>query len=435
METVNEVVEYLKDPFLVWRFQRFFGLRKIREVHNSTEEGSWVALDSRKVRAPLPERVKIPSPPTIDQSSFEREHLLNQRVTAVRNSSDNEEECSSGYSSEGDTEEEASILYYKIGNYFWYILFQLATGLGDETFCAPLFVFIILNIDGTVGRRVMLVWCSLMYIGQALKDRIRWPRPAMPPVIQLERKWALEYGMPSTHSMVGLGIPLSFFLFSSLSLPLHIPVVTTIVWCALVSTSRIYLGMHSVADILGGLALAVLLLPPLILVGHFDSGLVTWFYSPLVSLGLVILATTLYPSSGRWTPARGETTAMLGSYFGVQISFWLHYQVGLLTATDGLDDTQHAIELNISHTIVRTVLGGLIGGLAKTFSRPVWLRLSCYLVGINHLLYDKSRHLFVELFCKFWSYASLGFAVVFLSPLLFFILGVQRDAFFTELPV
>ncbi len=29
---------------------------------------------------------------------------------------------------------------------------------------------------------------------QGLKDIIRWPRPSMPPVVQLERRWALEYG-------------------------------------------------------------------------------------------------------------------------------------------------------------------------------------------------------------------------------------------------
>merc|ERR1712107_972737 len=105
--------------------------------------------------------------------------------------------------------------YYKIGSYLWYVLFPLSTGLGDETFCAPVFVFIILNVDGSIGRQVMFVWCFLMYIGQAFKDKIRWPRPSMPPVIQMERKWALEYSMPSTHAMVGLGIPLSFSIFSS----------------------------------------------------------------------------------------------------------------------------------------------------------------------------------------------------------------------------
>ena len=34
-----------------------------------------------------------------------------------------------------------------------------------------------------------MVWCLVMYIGQGMKDVIRWPRPAMPPVVHLEQKW------------------------------------------------------------------------------------------------------------------------------------------------------------------------------------------------------------------------------------------------------
>ena len=47
-----------------------------------------------------------------------------------------------------------------------------------------------------------------------MKDVVRWDRPSMPPVIQLESKWALEYGMPSTHAMVGLAIPASIIWFT-----------------------------------------------------------------------------------------------------------------------------------------------------------------------------------------------------------------------------
>ena len=43
--------------------------------------------------------------------------------------------------------------------------------------------------------------------GQGMKDVVRWPRPSVPPVVQLEAKWAQEYGMPSTHAMVGLAVP------------------------------------------------------------------------------------------------------------------------------------------------------------------------------------------------------------------------------------
>ena len=81
-------------------------------------------------------------------------------------------------------------------------LFLAGTQLGDEPFCAFFFTFLFWNVDGWLGRHLVSVWALVLYGGQALKDVIRWPRPASPPVVQLERKWAAEYGMPSTVSFL-----------------------------------------------------------------------------------------------------------------------------------------------------------------------------------------------------------------------------------------
>jgi sphingosine-1-phosphate phosphatase 1 len=45
-------------------------------------------------------------------------------------------------------------------------LFRLGSQLGDENFYAFFFSFWFWNIDGAVGRRVILVWNLVMYIGQ-----------------------------------------------------------------------------------------------------------------------------------------------------------------------------------------------------------------------------------------------------------------------------
>lgn len=55
--------------------------------------------------------------------------------------------------------------------------------------------------------------------GQSIKDIVKWPRPKCPPVVRLQKKWAMEYGMPSTHAMVGVAFPAGILYFSS-----HIPV-------------------------------------------------------------------------------------------------------------------------------------------------------------------------------------------------------------------
>lgn len=60
--------------------------------------------------------------------------------------------------------------YYVIGNKFWHRLFMFGTALGDETFYSVFFPFWFWNIDGAVGRRVVFVWATVMYIGNKFYD-------------------------------------------------------------------------------------------------------------------------------------------------------------------------------------------------------------------------------------------------------------------------
>lgn len=84
-------------------------------------------------------------------------------------------------------------------------------------------------------------------LGQGIKDIVRWPRPGSP-VIQLQHKWAMEYGMPSTHAMVGVSIPFSVLLYTMDRYQYNIPLglCLAIIWCTLICLSRLYLGMHTV---------------------------------------------------------------------------------------------------------------------------------------------------------------------------------------------
>lgn len=54
---------------------------------------------------------------------------------------------------------------FQITNKFWYYLFVLGTALGDEVFYSCFIPFWFWNVDGFVGRRVILVWTLVMYIG------------------------------------------------------------------------------------------------------------------------------------------------------------------------------------------------------------------------------------------------------------------------------
>lgn len=56
---------------------------------------------------------------------------------------------------------------YEVTNKFWYYTFVLGTALGDEIFYSCFIPFWFWNVDGFVGRRVVLVWTTVMYIGMS----------------------------------------------------------------------------------------------------------------------------------------------------------------------------------------------------------------------------------------------------------------------------
>ena len=110
-------------------------------------------------------------------------------------------------------------------NSFWYYFFLIGTQLGEEPFCAFFFSYWFWNLDASIGRRLVLVWNLMMYLGQFLKDVVQSERPRMPVVVRLQTKWAEEFGLPSTHAMMALSLPLSVVVFTVTKPYWHICVV------------------------------------------------------------------------------------------------------------------------------------------------------------------------------------------------------------------
>lgn len=120
MDTVKECakdcVDYLKDPKLVARFQRSFGVMR----YGSSDNGVTV--------------------PSLDNG----ESKTSNGNAAVRKLND---------------------VDHAITNKFWYYLFLFGTYLGDEIGYAIIIPFLIWNIDSAVARKMVLVWAAVMYIG------------------------------------------------------------------------------------------------------------------------------------------------------------------------------------------------------------------------------------------------------------------------------
>ena len=101
---------------------------------------------------------------------------------------------------------------YIIHNKLWFYMFSFGAWLGSDEFYFMVFSMTISNLSWWVSRRMLLTWAICMYIGQASKELLKWPRPRDPPVVRMEGRYLMEYGMPSTHAMVGTLVPFSYLI-------------------------------------------------------------------------------------------------------------------------------------------------------------------------------------------------------------------------------
>ncbi|KAJ9590722.1 hypothetical protein L9F63_016238 [Diploptera punctata] len=432
------VTEYLKDPYLVAKIQKYYGVKVLpsQSPVNGTDSNSLqvdgkTKLKKRVEKTILEENVHCTN---VSKSAGDGIRIANGYLP-------NELEGDETVSSESDPE----VKGYIITNWFWYYLFVLGTALGDEIFYASFIPFWFWNIDGAVGRRVVLVWTAIMYIGKFKKYVVRWPRPSCPPVIRLQKKWALEYGMPSTHAMVGISIPFSVILYTMNRYQYSVTfgIIFAIGWCTVICLSRLYLGMHSVLDIIVGIVLALVLMVPFVpLVDTLDHYLLTSHWSPLILLTVGICMVAFYPSSDRWTPTRGDTTMVVSVCIGVHIGAWTNYQLGVMS--EHPDPPPYAIiwpsyEM-LGLSALRTVIGFCCIVATRALCKSASYATVCTLLRLNSRELRNSRNsienrqkITVELSYKFITYALLGFNTLYLLPNVFRLIGIERPTFYTEI--
>jgi len=289
------------------------------------------------------------------------------------------------------------------------------------------------------------VWMGIMYIGQGLKDVMQIPRPACPPVFRVQKKWALEYGFPSTHSMCGIAMPFALLIFTieRYQYPVIFGVIPAIFWCSSVCGSRLYLGMHTVLDVIAGLLFGALILGGLILpnIDAVDEYLVTDSYAPITLCIVIALSVVLYPAGNTWTPARGDTVIICAVVLGIYSGAWMNYSKNLISAAR----TSPPYEIIWpTYEMWGQVLARSSIGLSSVLAtRAIFKSLSyatvCALLRINQQDVSMRRAnvtqrqaVIVELSYKFMTYAAVGFDVIYTAPLVFRLIGIERPEFYTE---
>ncbi|KAK4272624.1 hypothetical protein QN277_021151 [Acacia crassicarpa] len=119
-----------------------------------------------------------------------------------------------------------------------------------------------------LARQMTLLMAFCDYTGNCIKDVVSAPRPASPPVRRVtatkdEEENSLEYGLPSSHTLNTVclsGYLLHYVLTQTEIQGAYMNVLGVALACllvALIGLGRIYLGMHSLVDVLGGLLIGL----------------------------------------------------------------------------------------------------------------------------------------------------------------------------------
>ncbi|XP_026175186.1 sphingosine-1-phosphate phosphatase 1-like [Mastacembelus armatus] len=320
---------------------------------------------------------------------------------------------------------------FLIHNKFLFYLFTFGTELGNEMFFIIFFPFIFWNIDALVSRRLIVVWAWNLFVGQSTKDMVRWSRPASPPVVKVEVFYNSEYSMPSTHAMTGTAIPFSLFMltYGRWQYPFLFGFSVAFLWSVLVCVSRVYMGMHSILEVITGFLYSLLVLAffqPIL--EKIDNYYMMDHYAPLViivshvSLGLVAF------SLDSWSTSRGDTAQALGTGAGAALGTYMNFQLGLF-----LDPPLPSLPLTLPTIscglVVRSLLRFLIGVTVLLITRMVMKAVTIpFLCRLFQLPSDDVRqarkHMKVELPYRYIVYSVVGFSCVCVVPLLFRMLNL-----------
>ncbi|KAM9317382.1 sphingosine-1-phosphate phosphatase 2 [Gastrophryne carolinensis] len=302
---------------------------------------------------------------------------------------------------------------YVVNNYLLYYLFRFAAALGQEVFYITFLPYTFWNIDSFIARRLVIVWCIVMYIGQASKDLLKWPRPSSPPVVKLETRVEAEYGMPSTHAIAATAISFTFLLscIGRYQFPFVVGFFAALGLSTLVSLSRLYTGMHTVLDVICGVVIALLFLALTFPVWDLlDHQLLTNSISPVVAVITGYLLSYNYPNLDHYSTTRADTTVILGVGAGTCVGVWLNHQFGLTYIPSGtlpLAIPPFTFGMLSKHVLrfgLGVVLLVIIRFIAKTLSLKV---LGSY-YGVSTQDQLVRQRLEIEVPYKFVTYISIG---------------------------
>jgi sphingosine-1-phosphate phosphatase 1 len=212
----------------------------------------------------------------------------------------------------------------------------------------------------------------------------------------------------------------------SMQIPLWIGGPLACLWCGSVCLSRLYLGVHTPLDLLGGWAVAVVMLIVCIPgLPFFDWLAFDYNYTLIAVPLLVIFLLYIYPvDPDNWSMDRGDTAAILGSGFGLVLGFHMYGRF-----PDDIDPGPFELALPSLSVVGLSIVRFVVGVLLLLPTRFV-MKLLCFrllpLIMPTHGVQEVVKRPLVELPYKIITYGMIGFNAVYLVTYVFEICNISR---------
>jgi membrane-associated phospholipid phosphatase len=241
-----------------------------------------------------------------------------------------------------------------VNNTLLYYFFKFSSSLGEDMLYFPLLYWFYFDIGKSFGTNFL----CLLLTGQIVKDLIHLPRPPTQfkikleegisdknekvltdidgfqtlTIAKLEHHFGTEYGFPSTHTLCGL-IPTAIVLtayrkgaIESSLLPSCLRGSALFLLC--VACSRLYVGVHSICDLLGGFTIGLFVLATTYYGSDaFDELVYEHKFGLVFVFCFVIHFVVAYPRTTPWRASFGTASLIVGIWTGIAVSLWYGYNV------------------------------------------------------------------------------------------------------------
>ncbi|TKR68252.1 hypothetical protein L596_024258 [Steinernema carpocapsae] len=275
----------------------------------------------------------------------------------------------------------------QFGNKHVTMVAHIFTALGLEPFYFGLVASAIWMFDARLGRLLAILLAVGFVVCGSLKVFFCLPRPASPPAQKLaeeDRDWAF----PSNHSLLSTLFSWFIWIYSNAHYEMSFStsmllLASILIWNGGVMWSRVYLGVHSPCDVVGGWIIGVVLL--FVFSGFSDR--IHQYYvwasrsqPEALFLFATIAAFALYSHPRSWpeTQSYGEVVSVVsGALMGVISS--RYFLIGSTEPPLSLLESEASHPA--SHYFLRFVLGCAVTAAARILVKIVVKR-------IVHFIYE-----------------------------------------------